>query len=420
MITLDMYSGYLNNKGSNLSEVRKKDSVMVVNATFTGDTGYKKVYLLDPNQGWIWTDAKYAQHAKQSISSDDVDYYLQFRPFEHHPVGTYVFIPNDTNPKIGFAEESPINPFKDANFEDIFKNGKLWMIVDRDNGNEFVRYMVISCNQLFKWISNYKGKKKVFNVYGMSRVISSYTAGTWEADYMRTLDTICSLWIPDTNYLFDSKIVDYELDDTRYIVHDLRLMITTNELDPKCWRVSKVNELQPRGVLKITAKEDEFDEKKDNVDLMLCNYYDEDGDVITDPIVLEEPDIEKTSIIYSASLNDNNELVKDEILSQSLIIGTTSYYIAEFSDNKVSNAEWRVSYVDITEADEKLSQERKDYYCGLIKISDFGDSIGDEITVSSISIRPSKVKQLVGKKFLLTVQNHDGEYMSSIELEVGN
>ena len=226
------------------------------------------------------------------------------------------------------------------------------------------------------------------------------------------------MWLPDFHYVFGSNFSDYGFDDTRLFIHDIRVMLTTNQLEPKCYKVTKVNELAPKGIFKCIVKQDEFDENKDNVDLMVCNYYDDDGDVITDPTILEEPDVEKTSTIYSASLNENNELVKDEVLSQSLSIGITSYYIAEFSDNKVSNAEWRVSYVNTTEADEELTQERKDYYCGLIKISDFGEQIGDEIAISSISIRPNKVKQLVGKKFLLTVQNYDGEYMSSIELEV--
>lgn len=176
MISLDMYKGYLNNKGKNLSEVRKYDSAMVVNATFTGDVGYKRVYILDPEQGWMWTDAKYSEHSKQSIAKDDVDYYLQFRPYEHHPVGTYVFIPNDTSPEIGFAEENPSNPFKDTNFQNIFENGKLWMLVDRNNATEFVRYMVISCNWLFKWIVKYKGKNQIMSCYGITRTQSSYTS----------------------------------------------------------------------------------------------------------------------------------------------------------------------------------------------------------------------------------------------------
>lgn len=175
MFDIDKYEEYLTTKGRNLSEVRKYDSATVVNTTFTGDTGYKKVYLLDPKQGWIWTDAKYSEHSKQSIAKDDVDYYLQFRPYEHHPVGTYVFVPNDSA-EIGFAEENPKNPFKDANFEEIFKNGKLWMLVDRNNGTQFVRYMILSVNWEFKWIVKYKGENKIMSCYGITRTQSSYTS----------------------------------------------------------------------------------------------------------------------------------------------------------------------------------------------------------------------------------------------------
>lgn len=418
MITMDMYKGYLNNKGRNLSEVRKNDSAMVMNATFTGDVGYKRVYLLDPEQGWIWTDAKYSEHSKQSIAKDDVDYYLQFRPFEHHPVGTYVFIPNDTSPEIGFAEDTPVNPFKDANFEDIFNAGKLWMLVDRNNATEFVRYMCLPCNWDLKWITKVNGTKRIMHVYGIARSASSYTAGIWQADVSVELDQITGFWMPDVAFIFGEKYKDYNLDDTRYFVHDLRVMLTTNKINPKCYKVTKINELAPKGIFKCIVKQDEFDERKDNVELMVCNYYDEDGDVITDPISPDIPDPEKSSEIFWAKLNENNELVKDDTADLSLSVGVTSYFMAEFSDDKVSNAEWRVSYVNVTTDDETLSDERKSYYCGLLKITDFGESIVNETTISSISLRPNKVKQLIGKKFLLEVQNHDGEYASSIELEV--
>ena len=110
MIDYDMYEQYLGIKGKNLSEVRKHDSAMIMNATFTGSVGYKRVYVLDPEQGWIWTDAKYSRHSRQSIAADSVDYYLQFRPFEHYPVGTYVFVPDDTSDEIGFVEDMPVYP----------------------------------------------------------------------------------------------------------------------------------------------------------------------------------------------------------------------------------------------------------------------------------------------------------------------
>lgn len=228
--------------------------------------------------------------------------------------------------------------------------------------------------------------------------------------------------MPDFAFIFGEKLHDYGLDDTRYFVHDLRVMLTTNEINPKCYKVTKINELAPKGIFKCIVKQDEFDEKKDNVELMVCNYYDEDGDVITDPIVPDTPDISKTSTIYWGKYTDGKinkiDTSISSLIPDGLHIGETSYFISEFSDNKPTSVEWRVEYVDVTPADTTLKQERKDYYCGLLKINDFGENDVNETKISSISIRPNKVKSLIGKKFRIVVQNHDGQYNSSIEAEV--
>ena len=417
MITFNIYKEALNNKGKNLSEIRKKDSARVVNSTFFGDVGYKKAYILNPNKGWEYVDVKYSRHSKQSISSDAVDYYLQFRPYINYPIGTYVFIPNDESDEIGFSEEAPVDPFVDENFQSIFDSGKLWMIVDRDNANEFVRYMILQCDYNVKWIEKYNGIKKILHCYGITRTQNSYTSGVYTDHISTSFDEVTSLWLPDTYYVFKENMSKYNLDDTRYFRHELRLMLTTNVIHPKCYKVTKIEELATKGILKCTLKQDEFDERKDYVDLLLCNYYDDDGDLIIDPINAEEPIEENTSTIYSASLV-NEELIKDETFVGDMKIGINSYFIAEFSNLKVTNPEWRISYANNSEADETLSEDRKQYYCNLMNINNFGKNKLGEISISSISIKPNKVKSLIGKKFLLSVQDYDGQYKSSVELEV--
>lgn len=187
MITTEMYKSILNNNGKNLSEVRKKNSAMVMNATFTGDVGYKRVYILDREKGWIWTDAKYSKHATPSILRDAVDYYLQFRPYEHYPVGTYVFIPNDTSNNLNFSVESPVNPFEDSNFVDpsfdIDNESNLWLLVGRNDANEFVRYNILKCNWNFRWVykvfdtvKDIDGKNVVLSCFGAARFSASYTS----------------------------------------------------------------------------------------------------------------------------------------------------------------------------------------------------------------------------------------------------
>ena len=119
-----MYKSMLTSRGKNLSQARRNQSDMIMNATFTGDTGYKRVYILDPENGWHYEDAKYSKHATVSILKDAVDYYLQFRPKVHYPIGVYVFIPDDMNDEIGFEEYEPEDPFKDEGFD----MNKLWMM----------------------------------------------------------------------------------------------------------------------------------------------------------------------------------------------------------------------------------------------------------------------------------------------------
>lgn len=172
MITASMYEVMLKNKGATLHKARRNHADMIMNATFAGDIGYKKVYILDKENGWHYEEAKYSKHATPSILKDAVDNYLQFRPKVHYPVGTYVFIPDDTSFDIGFEEEEPINPFKDSNF-DI---NKLWLIVGRDDANDFVRYNILKCNWDFKWVARINGENKILNVIGSCRNANSYTS----------------------------------------------------------------------------------------------------------------------------------------------------------------------------------------------------------------------------------------------------
>lgn len=166
MITLNDYKSLLSSKGDHLGEVRKNRADMIMNATFTGDIGYRKVYILDPVDGWKYTDAKFSRHSLASTSKDGVDSYLQFRPKEHYPIGCFVFIPDDTSYDLDVNEEDPL--YDDA------KN--LWMIVERTDDRQFVQYLVLKCNWLFKWVVGVGDKKVIEKCWGCVRDAKSYTS----------------------------------------------------------------------------------------------------------------------------------------------------------------------------------------------------------------------------------------------------
>lgn len=398
-----MYKTMLNNKGSTLHKVRRNHSDMIMNATFTGDIGYKKVYILDKDNGWHYEDAKYSKHATPSILKDAVDNYLQFRPKVHYPVGTYVFIPDDTSFDIGFEETEPSNPFKDLNFN----MNKLWLIVGRDDANDFVRYNILKCNWEFKWVVNYNGENRIMNIIGCVRNANSYTSGVWTADYSVSLDNITNAWVPDTYLIYDNKISDFELCDTRYLRHEQRFMLTHNRLDPKVYAVTKVQDLIPQGVIKLTLKQDELNDVRDNLDLMICDYYSDSGEIL--PRRENELDKPVITLLWGAVINEDGILMKNRQPENVLHIAQTTYYNVEFLSNGQPlkmDSEWRIKYIGTSD----LTDEEKEQLCNML--------IMRQIDNDAISIRPSKANRLIGERFELTVQDLSGDYTLSYNLEV--
>ena len=414
-----MYKSMLTSRGKNLSQARRNQSDMIMNATFTGDTGYKRVYILDPERGWHYEDAKYSKHATVSILKDAVDYYLQFRPKVHYPIGVYVFIPNDTADEIVFKEFEPIDPFKDERFD----MNKLWMIVNRNDEAQFVRYNILKCNWDFKWMCKVHGKMELMHVIGASRSASSYTSGVWTSDISTQLDNITNGWIPDTHYLYgDSGLRKYNLCDTRYMAHEQRFVMSHNKINPKVYEITKVVDLNPMGIINLTLKQDEWNEKRDNRELLICDYYDDTGE--TQIIIPEaEPQDEVlTSYIYTAHINENGELEIDYVDQETrdtdynkLQTNGTYYFVVEYYRGTVGGeqvieydrkSEWKLELKDkdgLTDAEIK-------HLDGLMIM----DMIDDNI----ISIHPKKASTLIGHAFTLTVTDMSGENRSTMDVEV--
>ena len=403
MITVSMYGAMLKNKGATLYKARRNHADMIMNATFAGDIGYKKVYILDKENGWHYEEAKYSKHATPSILKDAVDNYLQFRPKVHYPVGTYVFIPDDTSFDIGFEEEEPINPFKDSNF-DI---NKLWLIVGRDDANDFVRYNILKCNWDFKWVARINGENKIMNVIGCVRNANSYTSGVWTADYSVSLDNITNAWVPDTYLIYNDKLSEFELCDTRYLRHEQRFMLTHNRLDPKVYAVTKVQDLVPQGIIKLTLKQDELNDVRDNLDLMICDYYSDSGEIL--PRRENELDKPIITLLWGAIISEDGILMKNRQPENILHIAQTTCYNVEFLSNGQPlemDSEWRIKYIGTSD----LTDVEKEQLCNML--------IMRQIDNDAISIRPSKANRLIGERFELTVQDLSGDYTLSYNLEV--
>ena len=215
------------------------------------------------------------------------------------------------------------------------------------------------------------------------------------------IDNLSGAWLPNTHYLYGENLPTFNLDDTRTIAIQMRMMMTINDIHPNCYMVSKVLDMVPKGVLKLSLKQDEYDEKRDNIQLKVCDYYNDTGDII-----VQEPegsnDPCKTSEIYHMMVNKNGELEQDFMIS-TLTIAETTYWHAVFSDQGVS-AQWRIKLVDEATEKERLELER------LMVIRD--------VDSTTISLRPGKSNRLKGKHFKLIACDVNGDYESIINLEV--
>lgn len=399
MITAEMYKSYLASEGNTLSQIKRNESDIVINQTFTADAAYKKVYILTQN-GWKFEDAKYQIHTTPSILKDAVDYYLQFRPKIHYPIGSYVFIPDDNDFDINLSGSELDNPFTLPDD----RITQLWFIVGRDDALSYVRYNVLKCNWNFKWLY----KHNLYSCWGANRSASSYTSGKWTDEYSSALDNLTSAWIPDTYYTYGNNIYELGLSDTRTIMHEQRFMLTNNILDPKVYQVTKVVDLNPSGIIKLSIKQDELNEKRDNIKLKICDYYNDSGESNVSFVKDDSMPVVENPEIKWMQLNSEGELdeVLDDILKY-LHIGQSSYFEC-IPSNVESHLNWNIEFVNV---ENHYSSEECSHFEELIKITALKNGV--------ISVKPGRTKKLIGKHYLLSVEDRYGFIRSSIELEVG-
>ena len=192
----DQFRDRMTYQGGRMGMALKRQSDVIMDATFHRDIAFRKCYLQDkdtifPEQteygyrqakavytgkaeydpselkGFSPIDAKYLVKSYYSISGDTIDYYLQFRPNVHGTnlnirVGAYIFIPDDLG---------------------VYN---LWLIVARDDRPQFPQFYVLRCDFLAKWhISHedairYEGAHVDTGTYfswAVARIQSSYNSG---------------------------------------------------------------------------------------------------------------------------------------------------------------------------------------------------------------------------------------------------
>lgn len=384
----ETYRNYLKKRGRNLAEVKKNQSDVIMDRTFKVDPNYKRVYILT-RDGWKWEDIKFNQHTAPSILKDAVDWYVQFRPKVHYPIGSYMIIPDDTDFSLNLTDDELKDPFT----QPVENRTQWWFIVGRDDATQFVNYSVLKCNYEFKWIY----KNQIMRCFGSVRNANSYTSGRWRNEKGIYLDNLDSAWIPDILYTYGNNYQSLGLNDNHTLTYDVRLMVTNNNYEPKVYQISKVSEMTPQGVIKLTFKQDDFNKNRDSIKYGVCDYYDNEGHKNIEIIPVKEPTL-FTSVISWMTVNDEGELIPG--IEDQLQRGKIQYFSVDFyndGEEVIVEPEWKISGQD-------------EYSIGLMKITKFDNKV--------IGVRPAKASSLSGKTFTLSVNDIEGNYYSSIDLEV--
>lgn len=225
-------------------------------------------------------------------------------------------------------------------------------------------------------------------------------------DYLTTgLDNLSGLWLPDTHYVYGDKAAEYNLSNTQTLDIQMRVMVTVNDINPNCYMLSKILDIVPKGILKISMKADDYNKVRDNVELKICDYYNDNGNPVIDyPTIPRDP--QKTSEIYYAEINSDGEL---EYITppRYLEIGKTYYLYADFSQPGVVG-KWEIKIND-EEADAYTDSEEKE----LIRLMVLRD-----VDDHTVSLKVSKSNKLKGAAFRLYVSDYNGDYKSFLGMEV--
>ena len=115
---------------------------------------------------------------------------------------------------------------------------------------------------------------------------------------------------------------------------------------------------------------------------------------------------EKIFSIIEMSLDENDELVSQDFYNSILLMGKRYFYRASLGTDYVI-ATWDVKLKD--DGNEYTDEEKK-YYEGLIKLVTYDDDV--------VEVKPSKASSLVGKHFILSAIDRDGQHKVNIEWEV--
>lgn len=273
-----------NSTGKNyptLGEKLKHDSDVLMESTWNSDLQSKVCYIYDhlhddqphlkdhmtyENTTKTRIDAKFIVAQYGSISKDQVAYHLMFKPSQPLEFDDgdelYYF---ETGYRRKYDIPFPCSLYIDVpNEKGIYEK---WLIINAEQGNQFIKYNVLPCNYRFEWVEISGQNRYKRRMWGCDRQQLSYTSGTWLDRYFNSLDNVDKVYLPLNDITENINYVDENSNNQRMI-------ISAKTKYPLAWKLTKLENTKPFGLLQLTFSQTSFDQNNDYIE------KDDDGNII--------------------------------------------------------------------------------------------------------------------------------------------
>lgn len=270
-----------NNGAKTIGQIYKEQSDFLMEQTFFNDIQSKVCYIYDyahdnepelkdhmtyENTTKTRIDAKFIITQYGSISKDQVAYHLMFKPSQPLEFNDgdelYYF---ETNYRKKYDIPFPCSLYIDIpNEKGIYEK---WLIINEEQGNQFIKYNVLPCNYRFEWVETSGQNRYKRRMWGCDRQQLSYTSGVWLDRYINSLDNVDKAYLPLNDITENINYVDENSTNQRMI-------ISAKTKHPLVWKLTKLENTKPIGLLQLTFSQTSFDQNNDYIE------KDDDGNII--------------------------------------------------------------------------------------------------------------------------------------------
>ena len=277
----DLHRKRMKSQGNTLGQIRKEQSDLIMEQTWSGDIQSKICYIYDyfhddsphlkdhmtyDNTTKTKIDAKFIVSSYGSITKDQVAYHLMFKPSQ--PVEfsegdeLYYF---ETDYRKYWGINFPTGLFVDIpNEKKVYEK---WLILTMEQGNQFIKYNILPCNYLFEWVETNGQNRYKRRMWGCDRQQLSYDAGTWIDRYFNSVNNVEKAYLPLNSI---TENINYVGEDG----NNQRMIISAKIKHPLVWKLTKLENTKPIGILQLTFSQSEFNEHSDYIET------DENGNII--------------------------------------------------------------------------------------------------------------------------------------------